>query len=47
MEELYASMGDADGDELDKIITKANNILEKLTNENFFEIESTIKNWKT
>jgi len=43
MEELYASMGDADGDELDKIITKANNILEKLTNENFFEIESTIK----
>lgn len=43
MEGLYAQMGDADENELEKLITKANNILETLTSSGFFEIDSTIK----
>ena len=43
MEECYAQMADADGDELERLITKANNILEKLTISGYFEMDSTIK----
>lgn len=43
MEELYGMMGSVSGDELEKTITKANNILEKLNSENFFDIDSQIK----
>ena len=43
MEGFYAQMGDADEGELDKLITKANNILDTLTSRGFFEIDATIK----
>ncbi|MBR2967784.1 MAG: ABC-F family ATP-binding cassette domain-containing protein [Clostridia bacterium] len=43
MESLYAQMGEASPDELDKLISKTNNILDTLTNAGFFEIDSTIK----
>lgn len=43
MEECYAQMETADGDELERLITKSNNILERLNNGGFFELDSTIK----
>ena len=43
MESCYAQMENADPDELDKLITRANNMLDALTNGGFFEIDSTIK----
>lgn len=44
MEEIYSDMGNIeDPDELEKMINRANNILEKLTHEGFFDLDSTIK----
>ena len=43
MEALYSKMGDLSGEELDSAIKKANNILDLLTNEGYFEIEAFIK----
>lgn len=44
LEEIYAAMEkDNDPDTLDKLIVRSSNILETLTKENFFELESEIK----
>lgn len=43
MESIYAQMAESDPDELDKLITKANNILDRLTDAGFFELDATIK----
>ena len=44
MEQMYADMADiSDPDELDRRINKANKILERLTDEGFFELDSMIK----
>ena len=43
MESYYAQMETASPDELDKLIVKANNILDKLNSGGFFELDSTIK----
>lgn len=43
MESFYAQMETASPDELDSLISKANNILETLNERGFFEIDATIK----
>lgn len=43
MESYYAQMDNANPEELDALITKANNILETLNRSGFFELDSTIK----
>ena len=44
MENIYAEMSEiSDADELDRRINKANNILERLTREGFFDLEASIK----
>lgn len=44
MEKLYAQMGEtADSDELERLIEKSNNLLERLTNEGFFDLDATVK----
>lgn len=44
LEEIYLKMGQtADLELLDKLINQSNNLLEYLTNKNFFEIDSEIK----
>ena len=44
MEGIYAEMGEiSDEKELERKINKANNILEQLTREGFFDLDSTIK----
>lgn len=43
MEECYVKMADAQGDELDALISKANNLLDTLTRGGFFELDATIK----
>lgn len=44
MEKLYEDMSNiSDPKELDRLIQKANNILDRLTNNGFFDIDSTIK----
>ncbi len=43
MEEYYALMADSDPDETEKLINKANNILDKLTMAGYFELDGKIK----
>lgn len=44
MEQLYTDMAEiSDPDELDKMIQKANRILDRLTHEGFFELDSSVK----
>lgn len=43
MEEYYALMATADEDETERLIVKANNILDKLTLSGYFELDSRIK----
>lgn len=44
MEKLYAEMGETqDADKLERLIEKSNNLLERLTNEGFFDLDATVK----
>ena len=43
MEEMYAAMETATGDELEKLIQKSSNIMDYLTTEGFYDLESSIK----
>lgn len=43
MEKIYEEMGSSDPDELDKLINKSNNILDRLTHSGFFDLDATIK----
>jgi len=43
LEELYASMGDLEGDELDKAIKKSSRMQERLENEGFYDLEAKVK----
>ncbi len=43
MEDCYVKMATAEGEALDALITKANNLLDTLTRDGFFELDSTIK----
>jgi ATPase subunit of ABC transporter with duplicated ATPase domains len=43
LEALYASMGELDGDELDRAITKSSRMQERLENEGFYDLEAKVK----
>lgn len=44
MEKLYADMGEtSDEKELERLIEKSNSLLERLTNEGFFDLDATVK----
>jgi len=43
MEEMYSSMETATGDELERLIQKSSNIMDYLTTEGFYDLESNIK----
>ena len=43
LEALYASMGELDGDELDKAISKSSRMQERLENEGFYDLEAKVK----
>ncbi|MBQ7407951.1 MAG: ABC-F family ATP-binding cassette domain-containing protein [Clostridia bacterium] len=43
LEQLYSSMGDLDGDQLDRAIKKSSRLQETLENEGFYDLEAKVK----
>ena len=43
LEKMYSDMESASGDELERLIEKSNNLLDRLTDAGFFDLDSTVK----